>query len=125
MNRNKYKGKILYSGRGRTIEQNNKKIKKPKEKYVIADMIYFPSNNGKFKTYIDSVHTGKRDSVSFDFVRQKELHKAKHYASKSYAQKRASVIGRACEIDTLRVIPVSKLGDYEYHNPIPRRPRWF
>ena len=98
--------------------------KKQKEKYVIADIIDFEDCNGKLKTYINSVHTGKYDSISFDFVREKELYKARHYSSKSYAKRRAYEIGRACEIGTLKVIPVSKLKDYDYYNPIPRRPRW-
>lgn len=96
------------------------KKKKLKEKFVIADMIYFPSINGKSNAYIDSVYTGKQSSASFEFVRQKELNKAKHYSSKSYAEKRANQICRSCEIGSLKVIPVSKLKDYKYHNPLPR-----
>lgn len=118
------KNKIIYSTRGRTIEQNNNAKKKLQEKYVIADMIDFEDYNGKWKTYIASVHTGKKDCVSFDFVRQNQLNKAKHYSSKSYAKKRACEIEKACEIGSLKVIPVSKLKDYQYYTPMPRKPRW-
>ena len=116
---NKKYGRNSNTTRGRTIKQNN-----TKEKFVIADMIDFEKPNGERKTYITSVYTGKCDGVAYDFVREKELHKAKHYSSKSYAKKRAAKIEQDCEIETLYVVPVSKLKDYDYFNPLPRHLFW-